>query len=116
MINNNYSLSPVLAKTSSLNIILSGFFVTGSAIYFVLVGNFNFPPTPDFIVSTINFVFDTIFSSVHLLGFFIRPATLSFVARYFACFYIFRFEFKFIRVCIKLTMSLFNTLIGKVVK
>lgn len=97
-----------VSSASAIVIVITTFFVIGSAIYQSFFSIFNFGEITLQITTIIDYVFDLIFDSLGLLSFFIRPTTLSYVCRIFCYYYLLQFEFKFIRVCVKLTLRLYE--------
>lgn len=97
-----------VTSASAIVVVLTTFFVIGSAVYQGFFAVYNFGEITEQITTVIDYVFDLIFSSLNLLSFFIRPSTLSYICRIFCFYYLLQFEFKFIRVCIKLSMRLYE--------
>lgn len=92
----------------AIAMLLSGSFVTGTALLNLFMGSNIFISVTDNIVTVVNFVYDLIFSSLNLLSFFVRPSTLSIVAHLFIAYWTFWIEFKFLIACTKITIKAFD--------
>ena len=108
-----------MVRNNALNlgtiaILLFSSFVTGTALLDVFMGSNIFISVTDNILTVVNFVFDLIFSSLNLLGFFIRPSTLSFVAHLFIAYWAVWIEFKFLVACCKITIKAFDVSLAMV--
>lgn len=105
------------SKFSVLGGLFGTFFILGSGIYAIFINNFmNIQPVFEQISFVVDYVFNLIFNSMSLLCFFVRPTTLSFACRVFSFYWIMVFEFKFVMLCIRLVIRVYETikdLIGK---
>ncbi len=106
----------LMKKSSVISILITILYTAGIGIWGIIINLFEIPQINEQIVMVVDYVFDLIFNSLDLLSFFIRPSTLSLACNLFCCYYLMYFEFKFIKVCIKLAVGLYKNvsdLLGK---
>jgi len=98
----------LLKKSSSISILITILYVGGIGVYNILISLFNIGEVGEQIIVAVNYVLDLIFNSLTLLSFFIRPLTLSYVCKIFSCYYLLYIEFKFMKICIRLIVGLYD--------
>lgn len=102
-------MSSKVSSASAIVIVINALCFIGNVVYHGVMSIYNFGEISTQITTVVNYVFDLIFSSLNLLTFFIRPSTLSYVCRIFCYFYLLEFEFKFYKMCVKLSIKLYET-------
>lgn len=106
----------LLKKSSTISILITILYIAGIGIYSIIIDLFEIPLVSEQITIVVNYVFNLIFGCLDFLGFFIRPSTLSFACKLFCYYYLLYYEFKFMKICIKLATGLYSkvsNLLGK---
>lgn len=104
--------SKMVTNVTMFTIVLTLFSSIGWGIYQTIIGSFNFPAVPETVVNTVNYVFDLIFGSVSLLGFFVRPSTLVFAVHCVCYYYMITLSLKFSKMCINLASKTYDIIKG----
>ena len=96
-------------KSASLQLsILSGLSMFGLVVLVTFYEIFSFGTIPVAIVNTIDYVFNILFSSLNILAFFIRPATVKIVCIGFCSYWLVRLAMKMIIITVKLGRGFFS--------
>lgn len=107
----------IMKKSSTISILITVLYTLGIGVYSIIIDLFEIQVVSEQITIVVNYVFNLIFGSLNLLSFFIRPSTLVFACKIFCCYYLIYFEFKFMKMCIRLISGLYSSvfnLLGKV--
>ena len=98
----------VIRNVSGVLGLFCAFAAGGRTAISALYSLFDFGSISANVMNVVNYVFDIIFSSLHILGFFIRPATIRAVGLSFVSYFILKMEFKFFIVSFRLMKVLYK--------
>lgn len=105
-----------IKENASFLAVINALIFMGSALVYTVYNTFTIPVINTAMLHSINWFFNLIFSSLNLLGFFIRPSTIKNVVELFTFFWCFRLLFKSCMVFIKtgrFVVSYVQSFIGK---
>ncbi len=102
----------MLKKSSVISILITVLYTLGIGVYNIIISLFEIQVVNEQITIVVKYVFDLIFGSLNLLSFFIRPSTLALACKLFCCYYLLYYEFKFMKICIRLITGLYSNISG----